>query len=200
MENPFHTREHYRSNHETEIVLHGRRADRRPACTQNVDRGDRPDPLTFDAATVPNVRGGHAPFLVSLGARLFGASLDNRLAQGQSADNSRFLARRAQLIASPQWRQMLAESWLSLIEDSSDKGAPVFSARVPPVRNRIIDAEARIREVVRALVSPMPTVRGVAMASSLLSDGSGPVYYHGCTVDLDAKLREVLARLDPVGS
>jgi hypothetical protein len=90
----------------------------------------------------------------------------------------------------------LAENWLSLIEVAREQGSRSFSAQVPLVRTRIIDTEARIRELVCALVSPMPTARGVAMASSLLSDGSGPLYYRDSTVNLDSKLYEVLARLD----
>jgi hypothetical protein len=36
------------------------------------------------------------------------------------------------------------------------------------------------------------------MASSLLSDGSGPIYYSACSVDFASTLCEIIAHLDPV--
>jgi hypothetical protein len=195
-ENPFYAWDLDRAHDKSLIDSHGCRGAKRNACTQNGGDVAPEVPPSLDAVTTADVRDGHVSLRVLLGARLFGASLDNRLAQGQSPASSRYLALRAQLIALPAWRRELAENWLSLIEVAREQGSRSFSAQVPLMRTRIIDTEARIRELVCALVSPMPTARGVAMASSLLSDGSGPLYYRDSTVNLDSKLYEVLARLD----
>jgi hypothetical protein len=48
------------------------------------------------------------------------------------------------------------------------------------------------------LATPLPIgAKGVALASDLLSDGTGPVYDHRRSADLATALRAVIDRLDP---
>jgi hypothetical protein len=52
-----------------------------------------------------------------------------------------------------------------------------------------------------ALATSLPVpARGVAMASRLLSDGTGPLYNRNCPVHLSDALAEVTAQLDPAFS
>ena len=55
------------------------------------------------------------PPWVRLGARLFAASLDTKLAAGEHPATSHLLAARAQQLASAQYRHGLANSWLDLL-------------------------------------------------------------------------------------
>lgn len=62
-------------------------------------------------------------------------------------------------------------------------------------------AECDIRAMVSALSAPVPTpVRGVAMASWLLSDANGPLYNRHSTTDLVTLLRQSMTELDPTAS
>jgi hypothetical protein len=134
---------------------------------------------------------------VLVGAALLGASLDDKLAEGHAPDTSPLLAARAQSLVSLTKRRALADNWLALLVEA--RGPVKFlNPSVPLVRGRIIAAQAQIEALAEALLAPMPTSRGVAMASSLLSDGSGPIYYSACSVDLASTLREIIAHLDPV--
>jgi hypothetical protein len=137
-------------------------------------------------------------FRVFLGSRLLGSSLDERLAKGESPASSELLAARAQLIVSAGRRLELAERWLSLIDLVNERPHPYMVSSVAPVRQRIIDNTSKIRAMAGALMSPLPTSRGVAMARTLLSDGAGPVYYRGSSASLEASLRRTILHLDPL--
>ena len=68
----------------------------------------------------------------------------------------------------------------------------------PLCRDRIIEAAGEVRALLGALATPLPVpARGVAMASRLLSDGTGPLYNRNCPVPLSDALAEVTAQLDP---
>jgi hypothetical protein len=64
----------------------------------------------------------------------------------------------------------------------------------------VIDAEYQIRALADALLAPLTTVRGVAMASSLLCDGAGPLYNPGSVADLGSMLFDVLREINPLSS
>jgi len=72
-------------------------------------------------------------------------------------------------------RQALARNWLDVIVCARAPFAPL-SPKVPIVRDRVIEAQYQIESLADALMAPLPTARGVAMARSLLSDGAGPIY------------------------
>ncbi len=72
------------------------------------------------------------------------------------------------------------------------------SPHAPLCRDRVAAAEGDARAMLSALSSPLPVpARGVAMASRLLGDGTGPLYNRNCPVSLSAALRSVTAQLEP---
>jgi hypothetical protein len=144
-------------------------------------------------------RVNHVPLRLFVGARFFGFSLDSKLANGCDPESSRLLATRAHLIVTLAKRRELVENWLDLLVWAREPYG-LLSPSVPLVRNRVIDAQEEIQELAGALLAPMPTSRGVAMASVLLSDGAGPIYNRLCSLDLGSALREVIARLDPMNA
>ena len=127
-------------------------------------------------------------------ARMFGASLDRLLAAGQAAESDRLLAARAQHIVSLARRRTLARDWEHLLEMARRAPAPA----VPLCRDRIAAAEPSIRELVACLHVPLPVpAQGVAAASVLLTDATGPLYHRPSRAALDGLLREAIAQLDP---
>jgi hypothetical protein len=91
----------------------------------------------------------------------------------------------------------MADSWLDVLSQSRERMTP-FDPRVRPLRRRVFEAEGQIRALADALVAPLITAKGVAMASSLLCDGAGPLYNPGSVVDLRSVLSEVLRDIDPL--
>ena len=148
------------------------------------------DSYSFQAATSGWVR---------LGARIFGSSLDEHLADGDQPDAHPLLSARALQLSSWQLRRSIADSWLDILIQARQKLTP-FDPRIPVVRRRVVEADDQIRAVADALVAPLTTARGVAMASSLLTDGAGPLYNPGSTTDLRSALGDVLRLLDPLAA
>jgi hypothetical protein len=181
------------------VSLLERRAAKTDACNQNEVHGENPGLSQVPSHVSPELPMGPTPLSVLLGARLLGASLDRHLADGRAPESSRLLAARAQLLTSPTKRRRLAEHWLALLAEAREP-VTLIDPRVPVVGERIIAARTQIHELVDALLAPMPTSRGVAMANTLLSDGSGPIFNRNCPADLASTLREVVARLDPLVS
>jgi hypothetical protein len=181
---------------EPKVGLHGRRTPMRDAGDQSHDQDGTSAPVSAATTVFPDRRADHIPLRFVAGARILGARLDDELAEGRAPESSRLLATRAQLIVSPTFRQKMADNWLALLVQAREPSGPL-TMRVPLVRSRIFGAQAQILALADALLAPMPTSRGVAMASSLLGDGSGPIYYSGCSADLGSTLLEIVARLDP---
>jgi hypothetical protein len=174
-----------------------RRAEKRVASNQKMDAIANPATAKVDIRVSQERHAVLVPLWVLVGATLLGASLDDKLAEGHAPDTSPLLAARAQSLVSLTKRRTLAENWLALLVEA--RGPVKFlNPGVPLVRGRIITAQAQIEALAEALLAPMPTSRGVAMASSLLSDGSGPIYYSACSVDFASTLCEIIAHLDPV--
>lgn len=132
-----------------------------------------------------------------LGARLLARSLDRRLAADDAPESDPRLATRAQTLVAPDERRSLAANWEHLLELARIE--PVRAVRrVPLCRDRIADAESSVREMLVALVAPLPvTAAGVARASLLLSDGSGPLYNRRSSTDLVGAVNQVTEQLDP---
>jgi hypothetical protein len=128
-------------------------------------------------------------------ARAFGGSLDRQLAAGCPPETALLLAARAQDIVSLRSRRALAGNWEHLLRVA--RRAP--RSRVVSVRaDRIAAAEPAIRELVRLLSAPLPVAaRGVAMASVLLTDATGPVYNGHSAITLSQALEAAIAQLDP---
>jgi hypothetical protein len=128
-------------------------------------------------------------------ARAFGASLDHQLAAGCQPEAAPLLAARAQDMVSLPSRRALAANWDHLLQAARSGPA----SRTNFVRaGRIVAVEPAIRELVRRLSTALPVAaQGVAMASVLLTDASGPVYNGHSPVTLSAALEAAAAQLDP---
>ncbi len=121
--------------------------------------------------------------------------LDARLAAGVSPESGRLIALRARALVVPARRRRLAGDWDRLVRVARERPA---TARVPLRRDRIVAAEADIRELQRSLRASAPVpARGVAIASNLLTDGAGPVYNRNSRVDLRSAVQEAIRQLDP---
>lgn len=133
-------------------------------------------------------------------ARLFSSSLDRRIAAGCSTDSSRLLATRAQVLVSSDVRLRLAGDWERLLNRARmPRGAR--DPRVTLNRDFIVAHERDIERLTAALLVALPTpARGVAMASSLLGDGTGPLFNRRRATDIGAALGNVIAQLDPSAS
>ncbi len=130
-------------------------------------------------------------------ARALGASLDRQLAAGHLPEASPLLAARAQDIVSLRRRKALARNWDHLLRAS--RRTPGQRSPVVPVQtSRLAAAEPAVRELIHCLMSPLPVkAQGVAMASVLLTDATGPVYSRHSRVRLDTALTTAIAQLDP---
>lgn len=136
----------------------------------------------------------------------FGASLDRRLAAGCPPENAVLLAARAQDIVSLPARQAMAANWDHLLRvahrqhrQHRQHGQQGSRSPLVPLRRRaIVAAEPAIRELIQALTNPLPVrAQGVAMATILLTDATGPVYNPHSPVTLAAALDAAIAQLDP---
>lgn len=128
--------------------------------------------------------------------RIHGTPLDRRLAAGTSPESGRLIALRARSLVLPARRERLASDWDRLVRIARER--PATAAHVPLCRDRIVGVEADIRELQRALRASAPVpARGVAIASTLLSDGAGPLYNRHSRVDLRAAVQAAIQHLDP---
>jgi hypothetical protein len=92
-------------------------------------------------------------------------------------------------LASPVAREELAEGWSHIVDVTRARAHGSARGLVVPPRERIAAAQPQIRQLVARLRSPMPVgVRGVAAASVLLCDGTGPLYNPRCHEDLRVAL------------
>ena len=196
IESAFNMSNRDRKPAEPRVSSHGRQSAKKDRGNQSHDQEANLTPAPAATIVSPDRRAEHIPLRFVVGARMLSAWLDDKLAAGCAPDSSRLLATRAQLIVSPTVRQELADNWLALLVQARERSG-LLNTRVPIVRGRIIGAQAQILALTDALLAPMPTSRGVAMASSLLRDGSGSIYYGGCSADLGSTLLEIIARLDP---
>ena len=128
-------------------------------------------------------------------ARLFGASLDRRLATGSTPESGRLLAVRAQQLVALRSRRELARRWEHLLAVAARQpraGADLLC------RDRILAARDDVRDLAARLRSPLPVpAAGVAAARVLLTDATGPVYNPRHPGSLTARLHRIAAELDP---
>jgi hypothetical protein len=182
-----------------------RRARKRSA---NAEQPDRSRVVTDElgaelevALGVATLEGALVPLRYAWGARLFGASLDRKLAKGDVGEFgavSPLLRERAVVLGKNLWRERIAALLLTLPEAAATQGPQQrFDIRVPLVRRHILACEREFFELAENLRRPLVAVRGVAMVSVLLSDGSGPVYNPDSPHDLGTVLREIISYLDP---
>ena len=132
-----------------------------------------------------------------LAAWWLGASLDRQLAAGRAPESSPLLAARAQRIVAIRHRQELARTWENRLRIARRR-PETYPPVLPILSDRLVAAEPAVRELVRCLTTPLPVAaRGVALATTLLTDALSPVYNPLSRVTLDAALAAAIAELDP---
>jgi len=129
-------------------------------------------------------------------ARVRAPSLDHQLAAGCPAGTSRALAIRAQEIASAAGRRELAQCWDHVLDQARRPQIP-RTPRAPLCRDRIAAAAERdARAMLTVLSGVLPiTARGAAIASVLLSDGTGPLHNRHSPLDLGAEVRQATGQM-----
>ena len=128
-------------------------------------------------------------------ARVSAPVLDHQLAAGYPEGASRVRAFRAQQISSRAGRRELARCWLHVLDLARRPAAP-RTTRAPLCRDRVTAAEGDVRDMLAVLAGPLPVgARGAAMASALLTDGTGPVYNRHCRRDLGAAVRDATRQM-----
>jgi hypothetical protein len=122
--------------------------------------------------------------------------LDACLAAGVAPESGRLIALRAAALVVPPRRRRLASDWDRLVRVARER--PATWARVPLRSDGIVAAEEDIWELQRSLRADVPVpARGVAMASTMLTDGAGPLYNRHSPVSVHAAVREIIQHLDP---
>jgi hypothetical protein len=145
-------------------------------------------------------------------ARSQAARLDRELAEGASPEANASLAARAARLTSTEFRRDLAASLRRILaaagEPAAAAGEPAVAAaaraplgsarpvRVPLCTTRISQSAPLLAELVSRLLGPGPVpVRGVAMVTRLLADGTGPLYREAARDDLGAMAERAAAAL-----
>ena len=129
-------------------------------------------------------------------ARIASTTLDGQLAAGVPPESSRLLATRARAIVELSRRQALARDWEHLLRVARGNGKPGQVRRVRAAR--IAAAGQVIGELTERLGTPLPVgARGVAMATVLLTDATGPVYNSRSREPLASALQGAIEQLDP---
>lgn len=139
--------------------------------------------------------------LLRFRTRLTSVTLDRELASGAVPESRTVLAARANYLISSSARRAIARDWRNLLDTATRAPQHGNGRLVHICWDRILDSEIWIETMMTSLSDGSPSaVRGVAMASWLLSDGSGPIYNRGSDTDLRSAVREVTSLLDPVAA
>jgi hypothetical protein len=143
-------------------------------------------------------------------ARSQAARLDRELAGGASPEASASLAARAGELTSTEFRRDLAASVRRILVAAGEPAQPVPAparaaqsplraarpVRVPLRTTRISRSAPLLAEVANRLLEPGPVpVRGVALVTQLLADGTGPLYREAARDDLGALAERAAAAL-----
>jgi hypothetical protein len=132
-----------------------------------------------------------------LAARWRAGSLERELARGTAPETGAALALRAQWLIGPAARVMLARRLLALVGDARRRNVWP-GAKVRPPRQAIVAAAPDLDLIATRLLAPGPvSARGVAQVRLLLTDGCGPLYFDGSSVDLRSALARALEGLEP---
>jgi hypothetical protein len=128
-------------------------------------------------------------------ARWRSSALDRGLAAGAPPDGSGALLVRARALLEPGTRRAFGRSLLRIAGQSWR--APSIGGRVPVHRDAVADARGDLELLARRLLGDGPVaVRGVAQASMLLTDGSGPIFWRRSDEVLRERVRDVIEALD----
>ncbi len=124
--------------------------------------------------------------------------LDRALARGTDPSASRELALRAVQLQGPWVRERIAKRIDRLIEIASgDPRRHVGPSMLPFRHQRVRPNQVLFEELVDALRAPGPhAVQGLAMASTLLEDGRGPLYASDPAENLGKVLDATISELE----
>jgi hypothetical protein len=136
--------------------------------------------------------------------RVRASRLDSDLAGGASPDATVALALRAQMLVRARTRRDVALGAQQILATATQVPAAgraqvpaAGRPRVPVCRDRVRDSSEELGDLIRRLLAGGPVAaRGVALASVLLSDGSGPLYHRASADDVRARVREAVDALD----
>jgi hypothetical protein len=110
-----------------------------------------------------------------IAARARGLDLDRQLAAGAPPESSAALTLRARALLRPAGRKRIARGLRGLVRHA--QRPPGVPAGVPLARRQLLDAAPLINRLADRLDDAGPVhVRGVALASLLITDGAGPLY------------------------
>ena len=130
--------------------------------------------------------------LARAAARVSARTIDRKLIAGAAEHASPALHARAELLSSRRNRESLADS-IDLVIAAA--GARASRARIAPAREAVLANSANLRALSRRLRAPSPVEpRALASITSLLTDGSGPVF-RGDARALAAELADVDAAI-----
>jgi hypothetical protein len=130
-------------------------------------------------------------------ARFRAGHLDEELARGVAPEASAPLVLRAQTLIAPSTRAGLAHQIDQILREAVSGYVWVIS-RVAPRRREVLDAAEELDALARRLVAPGPvSAGGVAQVRLLLSDGCGPLYFHGANDTLRTLVSAALDGLEP---
>lgn len=128
-------------------------------------------------------------------ARLLASSLDRQLAAGRQSQSSLALAIRARQIVSPAGRRELVQHWSHVLDLAVRPPMPL-PLHGPLCRGAVAAAEPDVREMIAVLAGGLPiAARGAAIASSLLSDGTGPLHNRHSPLELSAAVQEAIRHM-----
>jgi len=125
-------------------------------------------------------------------------TLDAEIAEGRTPDTERLRLVRAEMLTSAGTRLALAGEW-ELVLARSARPCNAGLARIPLQYRQVRAAAAGIHRLIAALSSGRAVnVQGIAMASLLLTDGTGPLYNPARSEDLRGGVSAALDHLDPM--
>ena len=126
------------------------------------------------------------------------AQLDAALADGADPAASKSLALRAQQLADPRHRATIARSIDRLLELAERGATPQLSlTRAPFQPDRVEHSRPQLMELADRLEAvDSPPVKGLAMATLLVEDGTAALYAHEPSDPLRPAVEAILAALD----
>jgi hypothetical protein len=127
-------------------------------------------------------------------ARLLSVQLDRRLASGRSPDSSAPLALRARELLSPRTREDIASAFDRLAAPWTEPDTP---RHLPMPARSQNHASREMAALAQRMRSGPVAVSGLASASLLLTDGTGPLYHPLHADSLELAARALLDSLDP---
>jgi hypothetical protein len=123
-------------------------------------------------------------------------SLERELACGVAPESRPALALRAQALVTPTVRAGLARQLQRVVRDAQ-VGHRSLAAKIPTRSREVVAAAHELDALAVRLLAPGPvSARGVAKVRVLLTDGAGPLYYHGATEELRIIVARALRDLD----